>query len=607
MSLMFRELTNMAEVLDRFIDIITFRWLTSAIFDKELRVASRRRRYYLLRVIYISVLLLIVWVGWFKDLGWWRWGGGGYTSAYMAERAKLICAYICQYQFFGLQIAAVILLSGAITEEINKRTLGVLLVTPITGRQIITGKILSKMLQILLLLCLSLPVLAIIRVFGGVPWGLIVLSACITVSALFLVSSVTIFISTFCRNAHTALFISSITIFLYFLSGNLWPVLRFLSIFLQADGQFVISFVNPFIAFKALLTYSLFQNTYYQSRLYSIAGPSSSFKTAIIVLIQCSVFLLISLLLILLSAWRVRKAALAEPKLKSKRNLRHILESLVNKLPRFAREKPLRDVKGHSVVWKEMHNSFFRSELLRGRFIYLFLMVSIIIVHLIILFMIFWNDPFDVLWFSIISMVVIGIFITCVTAAGAISKEKETASWQILLCTPLSDWQILWGKISGILRRSCVMWLLLLIFCAILAYANLFHFNCLMFISITACGTTALLAGAGIYFGTRCKNNTNAVMSVVTLAAILWLLPTSIFGLFLDYYNDAAIILMPINPLVQVLQACELYGAECDYDFIEWYDFSELLILVIVVSSAYTVAGLIFTWRAKCLLRRKIF
>ena len=50
----------MAAVLNKFLSIITFRWLTGAIFDKELRVASRRKRYYTLRVIYIAALILKV-------------------------------------------------------------------------------------------------------------------------------------------------------------------------------------------------------------------------------------------------------------------------------------------------------------------------------------------------------------------------------------------------------------------------------------------------------------------------------------------------------------------------------------------------------------------
>jgi len=46
--------------------------------------------------------------------------------------------------------------------------------------QIVAGKLLSKLWQKLILLAISLPLLAVVRVFGGVPWDYVLSSLAVT-------------------------------------------------------------------------------------------------------------------------------------------------------------------------------------------------------------------------------------------------------------------------------------------------------------------------------------------------------------------------------------------------------------------------------------------
>jgi ABC-2 type transport system permease protein len=174
------------ELTSKISNIFRLSWFTGPIFDKELRVSSRRKRYSFLRAIYVALLLFFVCQGWF---GAQRYFGRMDPTAYMAEIGKHICKNILVLQFFGTHVVALLLLSGIFSEEIKKRNLSVLITTPITSFQLVTGKILSKLYQVFLLLCLSLPVLAIVRVFGGVQWDLIVFSTCITMLGVLFFAS----------------------------------------------------------------------------------------------------------------------------------------------------------------------------------------------------------------------------------------------------------------------------------------------------------------------------------------------------------------------------------------------------------------------------------
>ncbi len=84
---------------------------------------------------------------------------------------------------------ALILNSGAILTEARSRTLSTLLATPITPARIVMGKLSASLLQLLLLLVISLPLLAMVRVLGGVDWMFLVATLCVTTTGMFLMGS----------------------------------------------------------------------------------------------------------------------------------------------------------------------------------------------------------------------------------------------------------------------------------------------------------------------------------------------------------------------------------------------------------------------------------
>jgi len=79
------------------------------------------------------------------------------------------------------------------------------------------GKLFSKLLQLLILLAISLPMLAVVRVFGGVPWEFVVASLCVTVTAAVFAGSVSMFFSIANRRAYVAILKSIFTLLALFL------------------------------------------------------------------------------------------------------------------------------------------------------------------------------------------------------------------------------------------------------------------------------------------------------------------------------------------------------------------------------------------------------
>ncbi|MDB5305287.1 MAG: hypothetical protein JWM97_2836, partial [Phycisphaerales bacterium] len=189
------------------------------IFGKELRVTARRKRSYLLRVVYLALLLLVLLWAYGLSSAMHRYGGGGGVAVQNQERAMLGQIFFGFFACFSVWVMALIgpvLTSTAIGSERLQKTLPVLLMTPITSWQIVGGKLLSRLLVALTLLGLSLPVLALVRLLGGVELEQMVGVMCLAVIAALSTAAIGLFYSTLLNRSYAVILLSYGTIFLMY-------------------------------------------------------------------------------------------------------------------------------------------------------------------------------------------------------------------------------------------------------------------------------------------------------------------------------------------------------------------------------------------------------
>src|SRR5690606_22788220 len=137
----------------RWAPMVNLCWLTGPIFDKELRVSSRRRRNYVLRFVYVAFFLVFASLIWMEEMP--SGAGSVYHVSRMGRAAQQIVVSVVWFQFIASHAVAIVMLSTAISDEIYSKTLGLLMTTPIGSLQIVLGKLLSKLLQLLLLLAIT--------------------------------------------------------------------------------------------------------------------------------------------------------------------------------------------------------------------------------------------------------------------------------------------------------------------------------------------------------------------------------------------------------------------------------------------------------------------
>ena len=168
-----------------------------AVFKLAMLQAGRRRRGFYLRWLYAAFLLVqIAPIFLLSKFAWARLWTGLHVSAFFAS-------YFTQH-FMLLALLTPAMIGGAITDEKMRGTLEHLLTAHIRSGELIVGKILAQVYQLMVLALVGVPVLCF---FVGLS-GDIAMPAIMVISSLALVfgiAGVSILLSVWCRTTRDAL------------------------------------------------------------------------------------------------------------------------------------------------------------------------------------------------------------------------------------------------------------------------------------------------------------------------------------------------------------------------------------------------------------------
>ena len=563
-----------AAALKSFSGSFALDWLTGPIFDKELRVSSRRRRNYALRSAYVLCLLFFIVMAW---INWTAYAGGGvagFRASRMAEAGKSIVLTVTWFQFIAAQLIAIVMLSNSISDEIRRGTLSVLMATPINSVQIVLGKLFSRLLQLFGLLGISLSTLAVVRVFGGVQWTYVVASLCITLTAVLFAASLSLFFSITARRPYSVILIMLIILVIQYGAALLSMA------FLRGGGPVpaLVALTNPLAAMFQASSTSVWQMP---------TVPSSVSWGA-----HCLFMIVVSIAILMAAVLRMRRSmlSLAFAPVRARKTSR--LKNLVNRFlmgQRRARTKhPADAMKASSLIWKELGRPFWPPS--AGE-----VMVLVVLSLGLIIGSLFWGPRIGIgyfIWFIYATGLWIVVSIrTAAMAAVSITGERDSRTWAVLLGTPLTNWQIVRDKMLTVIARNRAGWIALLIHPVVL-YINImiryssrglyspFYSTIQILVStLNVAGHMLLLVGAGVYFSMRLKSSTAAIIAAVSVELGMFFYQRFIFAILFR-------IIMTL-PLISPQLAVPIFH------------------LVHAMSCA--AVGILLIWRTKCGLRKHIF
>jgi ABC-2 type transport system permease protein len=532
------------------------------IFAKELRVTARRKRSYLLRVVYLSLLLLVLLWAYGLTSAMSRFGGGGGIALQNQQRSMLGQIFFVFFACFTVWVMALIgpvLTSTAIGSERLQKTLPVLLMTPITSWQIVGGKLLSRLLVALTLLGLSLPVLALVRLLGGVEIEQMVGVMCLAVIAALSTAAIGLFYSTLLKRSYAVILLSYGTILL------MYVVAPGIIATLMAQSMRGSASPNPMPIFNLIRSI----NPYFMAMSTAVpqvfGGMSDHGPWA-----WClGLHLGLTMLLVAWSAAILRRMARGAGERPSSVNPSDYIPIAAATMPATTAPPPLpgifsvtagevlppplpgappivvgdgaggpvlpyrsagvpkrkaraaRSVSDNPILWREVRRPLLNRSW--QRVVGLCLTVGLVVV----IYALQWsNDALrdrDVQTVYACSFTTILAVIALVISATAIAQEKEGDTWTLMLATPVSGKTIVWGKALGVLRRLLGPSLLIAAHFLLFTVAGVIDLRTFLVVLWTMFTFNTVWVATGVYFSLRCRKVTVAVIVNLLLALGVYL------------------------------------------------------------------------------------
>lgn len=230
-----------------------------AVGVKELRGRMRGRRAFVILTLYLVLLGGFAWMYELilaAQVGVGIGGGGAFASAVIGQEifGGLLMLITLLVVFLAPSFTA-----GAISLEREKQTLDLLVATPIPSFAIVVGKLLSALTYVFILIAASIPVTAIVFMFGGVAPDDVIRGYLVLVATAVGLGTFGLFCSTIVKRTQAATVITTFgvlamtlgTIFvLYF-----WNVMAGLSAAgaggigpIKGRAPEAIAYLNPFLA-----------------------------------------------------------------------------------------------------------------------------------------------------------------------------------------------------------------------------------------------------------------------------------------------------------------------------------------------------------------------
>ncbi len=398
-------------------------WGPGPVFAFESLVAARRWQMYATRCIYVGLLLVGLTLA---------WGPSDLAFHSLAEAARIAGVFfrtLVVVQLAVVLLAAPAATASAVCVDKARGTLLHSFVTDLTDREIILGKLGARLVPVLSLMACGLPVLALGSWLGGIDLAAALGAELVTAGTAVVCCSLALLASVWANKPHQALLLA------YALVG-VWVAAPFLvhTFFLSGPpstmAAVIMDMSNPvFAGFAPDVS----------SPIWSL-GLREQFAFFVAAVLIAAGFLG-------LATHRLRPNVLALVSRPVKRERPGAPARLVDYLP-----GPSLD--GNPVLWREWHRK--RPSRWTGRFWTAYTVASTLASLYILGGFYLWSgdpsfyrDVHELAAHVNAWQVAIGLLLLSVSAATTLAEERERGSLDVIMTTPLTSREIVWGKWWG--------------------------------------------------------------------------------------------------------------------------------------------------------------
>jgi ABC-type Na+ efflux pump permease subunit len=407
--------------------------LLGPIFNREWLTVPRRSRHYVARVAYLGTLWVLAITAWLATVGWQRSATLGETARFGPLAFQLLTfVQLALFLFFAALSAA-----SAVSQEKDRRTFVLLLMTDLRDYEIVLGKLFGSLLPILLLLVATVPVLMLLVLLGGISPRQVGQVTLVVAATALAAGSLGSLIALWRDRTFQALALTVLFLVLYLCLVRGLFVLPALSSSVSAEGvRAWQQRLDPFLAWQSVQ----------ETTDAEAAGFAPAYGFAL-VMVGLSA-LLNGYALLRLRVWNPS----GEP-IMQREAPEGAEEEEKDRAKAHAAPGAARLVTGNPILWREVHTRAYGRRPLMVKIAYGLVLAFIVYFALAPIFSGSERGAFQAAY-GLVPVAVLSLLLVTAQAVTAITSERDTGALDLLLVTDLSPQEFIFGKLGGILWNT---------------------------------------------------------------------------------------------------------------------------------------------------------
>jgi ABC-type transport system involved in multi-copper enzyme maturation permease subunit len=495
--------------------------LLGPIFQREFLTVPRRVRHYVARVAYLGTLWVIGITAWLATVGWTRTATLGETARFGPLLFQLLTTVqLALFLFFAALSSA-----SSVSQEKDRRTFILLLMTDMSNSEIVLGKLFGSLLQIGLLLAATVPMWMFIVLLGGVSLGQVLQALLVVAATVLAAGSLGSLVALWRERTFQALALTTLFLVLYLCLarglGVLPDLFPGLTGFDAAKWQ---RRLDPFAALQSVQAP--------EEALEAGLAPAYGFTATMVML---------SVALNGLALWKLRVwNPSGEPIMQRERpedidaKDAELAKDETKRAAAHAAPGTVRAVGPNPILWREIFTRAYGRRPLLVKLAYFVALAIICYSSLAPLIQRGQRGPFEAAY-GLVPVSVLSMLLVAAQAATSITSERDTGALDLLLVTDLSPGEFIFGKIGGVIYNTKEYLLPPLILAGVYAwygamatppaghpdFAASMNFWSFFFFLLSALVLLAFAMVLGIHVALRAPNSRSAIL--YTLSTIFFL------------------------------------------------------------------------------------
>ena len=479
------------------------------VFTRELVTAPRRLRFYVGRAVYVAGLAALVATAWLLLTGTQEVRNVGD----MARFGSTLFQIVAPLQLALALFFAPLLTASAVAQEKDRRTLVLLLMTNLSNRELVLGKLCASLLQVMVPLAAAVPLFFLMSLFGGISFAEIGWVYAVTVATAVAAGSIGSVVALWREKTFQTLALVFLALMFWLAAGEGLIVASGSG--LRWQGAPAAAWGSAISPWRAVLVAAR-PDLGHGGALPWFGSPLTLFlAVAAVITVAANA----------IAIWRVRiwnpsreiQFRPAENEDVFQPAVRQAFQpDLRPAVSVHAAPGKTRDVWDNPILWREIRTWAYGRKVLAIRLAYLLLgALSIVALRATI-------AAGGNLALSLAPLVVLSLMLVNALAVTSITSERDLGALDLLLVTDVTPAEFIFGKLGGIFYVAKEMVVLPLGVCFYLWLAGAVTLENLVYLLLSLAVAYAFVATLGVHTGVTYVNSRSAV--AVSLGTLFFLL-----------------------------------------------------------------------------------